>query len=86
MTGTGKVCAAGITDVGRRQKTNEDAIGVLPDAGFFCIADGLGVGLNGAVASTNGFQIDPGSYGSVTARFRRTFASASPNFAGSNVG
>ncbi len=51
MTGTGKVCAAGITDVGRRQKTNEDAIGVLPDAGFFCIADGLGVGLNGDVAS-----------------------------------
>lgn len=51
MTATEKGCAAGISDVGRRRSTNEDAILVLPDAGLFCVADGQGGVRAGEVAS-----------------------------------
>lgn len=43
-------CAAK-SDVGRRRKNNEDSFGVFPDAGVFCVADGMGGGDDGEVAS-----------------------------------
>jgi protein phosphatase len=33
---------AGKTDVGRVRKQNEDTIGIHPDEGWFCVADGMG--------------------------------------------
>ena len=39
------------TDVGRKRKNNEDAFGVFPDAGVFCVADGMGGGDDGEIAS-----------------------------------
>lgn len=39
------------TDVGRKRKNNEDAFGVYPDAGVFCVADGMGGGDDGEIAS-----------------------------------
>ena len=40
-----------LTDVGRRRKNNEDAFGEFPSAGVFCVADGMGGGDDGEVAS-----------------------------------
>ena len=51
MTGHEKASAAGLTDIGRRRKINEDAILCLPEASFFCVADGLGGGRAGDIAS-----------------------------------
>lgn len=39
------------TDVGRKRKNNEDAYGVFPKAGVFCVADGMGGGDDGEIAS-----------------------------------
>lgn len=39
------------TDVGRKRKNNEDAFGAFPDAGVFCVADGMGGGDDGEIAS-----------------------------------
>lgn len=39
------------TDVGRKRQNNEDAFGVFPDAGIFCVADGMGGGDDGEIAS-----------------------------------
>ena len=39
------------TDVGKRRKNNEDAFGTFPAAGVFCVADGMGGGADGEVAS-----------------------------------
>lgn len=39
------------TDVGRKRKNNEDAYGVFPEAGVFCVADGMGGGDDGEIAS-----------------------------------
>ena len=39
------------TDVGQKRKNNEDAFGVFPDIGVFCVADGMGGGDDGEVAS-----------------------------------
>ena len=39
------------TDVGRKRKNNEDAYGVFPNAGVFCVADGMGGGDDGEIAS-----------------------------------
>ena len=39
------------TDVGKRRKNNEDAFGTFPSAGVFCVADGMGGGADGEVAS-----------------------------------
>lgn len=36
------LATAEITDLGRRRERNEDAIIRLPDAGVFCVADGIG--------------------------------------------
>ena len=39
------------TDVGRKRKNNEDSFGVFPALGVFCVADGMGGGDDGEVAS-----------------------------------
>ena len=39
------------TDIGRKRKNNEDAFGVFPDAGVFFVADGMGGGDDGEIAS-----------------------------------
>jgi len=45
------VSFAAKSDVGRKRKNNEDAFGVCPEAGIFCVADGMGGGDDGEVAS-----------------------------------
>jgi len=42
---------AAATDVGRKRKNNEDAFGAYPAIGAFCVADGMGGGDDGEVAS-----------------------------------
>ena len=39
------------SDVGRRRSNNEDSYGVFPGSGIFCVADGMGGGDDGEVAS-----------------------------------
>lgn len=39
------------SDVGRKRKNNEDAVGAWPDSGLFCVADGMGGGDDGEIAS-----------------------------------
>lgn len=43
--------AAALTDIGRRRKNNEDAFGAFPEQGVWCVADGMGGGDDGEVAS-----------------------------------
>jgi len=43
--------SAGLSDVGRKRTNNEDSFGVYPEAGVFCVADGMGGGDDGEVAS-----------------------------------
>ena len=43
--------AAARSDVGRKRKNNEDAFGMFPEAGMFCVADGMGGGDDGEIAS-----------------------------------
>lgn len=47
----GHVRFAAGSDVGRRRSNNEDAYGVFPSIGAFCVADGMGGGDDGEVAS-----------------------------------
>ena len=42
---------AALTDVGRKRKNNEDSFGEFPGIGVFCVADGMGGGDDGEVAS-----------------------------------
>ena len=39
------------SDIGRKRKNNEDAFGVFPSHGIYCVADGMGGGDDGEVAS-----------------------------------
>lgn len=39
------------SDVGRKRKNNEDAFGAFPSLGVYCVADGMGGGDDGEVAS-----------------------------------
>ena len=39
------------TDVGQKRTNNEDAFGVFPEVGVFCVSDGMGGGDDGEVAS-----------------------------------
>ena len=48
---SGAIKAAAKSDVGRKRANNEDAFGVFPEAGVFCVADGMGGGEDGEVAS-----------------------------------
>jgi serine/threonine protein phosphatase PrpC len=43
--------AAAATDIGLRRQNNEDAILAIPEAGFFAVADGIGGGAAGEMAS-----------------------------------
>lgn len=43
-------CAA-LTDIGRKRKNNEDSFGSFPCHGVWCVADGMGGGDDGEVAS-----------------------------------
>lgn len=45
------VLYAARSDVGRKRKNNEDAFGMFPDSGVFCVADGMGGGDDGEIAS-----------------------------------
>ena len=42
---------AGRSDIGRKRKNNEDAFGLFPKEGIFCVSDGMGGGDDGEVAS-----------------------------------
>jgi PPM family protein phosphatase len=46
-----RLAAIGTSDVGRKRTHNEDAFLVMPEAGLFCVADGLGGHASGEVAS-----------------------------------
>lgn len=52
MTPFGHIRYAAKSDVGRKRKNNEDAFGVFPSCGVFCVADGMGGGDDGEVASS----------------------------------
>lgn len=54
MSGTSAfsyLTSAELTDVGRRRKNNEDSLVRIPEAGVFCVADGMGGVQGGEVAS-----------------------------------
>ena len=48
---TGPIKAVAKSDVGRKRANNEDAFGTFPEAGVFCVADGMGGGDDGEIAS-----------------------------------
>lgn len=43
--------SAAKSDTGRKRANNEDAFGAFPEAGVFCVADGMGGGDDGEIAS-----------------------------------
>lgn len=45
------IAFAAKSDTGRKRKGNEDSFGVFPEVGVFCVADGMGGGDDGEVAS-----------------------------------
>ncbi len=52
MTPFGHIRFAAKSDVGKKRKNNEDAFGVFPSCGVFCVADGMGGGDDGEIASS----------------------------------
>ena len=57
---------AALSDLGRKRKNNEDSFGTFPSVGVFCVADGMGGGDDGEVASA------------ATVRAVETFAAKNP--------
>ena len=51
MNAFAHISYAARTDVGRKRKNNEDAFGAFHNAGVFCVADGMGGGDDGEIAS-----------------------------------
>ena len=51
MTPFKYIKAAALSDVGRNRKNNEDSFGAFPSIGVWCVADGMGGGDDGEVAS-----------------------------------
>lgn len=51
MNPFGYIKAAALSDVGRNRKNNEDSFGAFPSIGVWCVADGMGGGDDGEVAS-----------------------------------
>lgn len=51
MNPFGYIKAAALSDVGRKRKNNEDNFGAFPSIGVWCVADGMGGGDDGEVAS-----------------------------------
>lgn len=45
------IAFAAKSDVGRKRKNNEDAFGTFPSLGVYCVADGMGGGDDGEIAS-----------------------------------
>lgn len=51
MTPFDHICFAGKSDIGRKRKNNEDSFGMFPSLGVWLVADGMGGGDDGEVAS-----------------------------------
>ena len=51
MSVFGHLTFAAKSDIGRKRKNNEDAFGTFPEHGVWCVADGMGGGDDGEVAS-----------------------------------
>ncbi len=84
------VCAylasAEVTDVGRKRRNNEDAVLRVPEAGVFCVADGMGGVQGGEVASKatvdalrDAFTASPDAPFAVTAAAAARLASRAVN-------
>jgi serine/threonine protein phosphatase PrpC len=60
-----RLAAIGTSDVGRRRTHNEDAFLVMPEAGLFAVADGLGGHASGEVASHAAVEALAGCFGAL---------------------